>query len=202
MARSDIEICNVALSTLGQRSILSFDSGDYGDNALLCRNIYRRGHRFLLSRADWPFARSVAVLNKISEPQMAVEEGYAVYALPNLCVRPLGLKKPYNRTKWEVVSEGILAPDAGDDVDSYPRLIFTKEITDPTKFSEPFSELLVSYLVAKLAGPVAGLNPKETAYYNSIFFGQLDSLPAVELNASQGAQIDERDMDIDTFNQE
>lgn len=203
MAKSDIELCNVALGMLGQRSIFSFDSAEYGDNALLCKNNYRRGHRFILSRVDWPFARSIATLNKVYEPETALDEGYAIYALPNLCVRPLGLRPPFHKLSWEVVAEGLMTVDVGDGSEGaevHPRLSFTKEITDPTKFSEAFSEILVSYMVAKLAGPIAGLNPKETAYFDSLFLTKLDTFAPSDLNAQQGSPVGDREVDLDTFN--
>ena len=90
--------------------------------------------------------------------------------------------------------------DGSEGAEVHPRLSFTKEITDPTKFSEAFSEILVSYMVAKLAGPIAGLSPKETAYFDSLFLTKLDTFAPSDLNAQQGSPVGDREVDLDTFN--
>ena len=200
MAKSVIEICNRALSTLGQRLIISLDSTSSGDNAALCKSHYDSGQRLLLSKADWPFARSRDRLTKLAEPTVYLRDGEACYALPNLCIRPLRLLAPYDRAEWQLCSEGVITVDAGTDSSSYPVMVFTKEILDPSRFSESFSELLVAYLVAKLAGPIAGATAKEVASYNAMFMSQVDMYSPLDLNQGQGWAIADSEAEFDAFN--
>ena len=62
---SDVDICNLALSLINQKSITSL--GDLNELARKCKLWYDPSRREILEECDWTFARRVFKLNLIGE---------------------------------------------------------------------------------------------------------------------------------------
>lgn len=153
---SEVDICNLALSHLGDSAtVASINPAEGSAQAEHCAIFYPQARDTLLEMHSWSFAtrRASAALLDSS----AYNYRYA-YAVPNRCLRILSvhaptacLDEPSMDFELEADENGsrILLTDMPDAVMRY-----TVALTDPTKFSPLFVDALAWLLASHLAGPL------------------------------------------------
>ncbi len=177
MATSEAEISNQALGHLGRHQNFVTDlEADQTEEAENCRIFIATARDVVLAVYHWPFAKARQELVELTDED-ARDEWEHVFALPDDCIipryiRPVGLGKralsrseriPFTTEKSSQSEASVLLCDLPN-----PLLIYTARITEPTRFSAPFS-LLLSYKLAELiarplTGQVAARNEMRQAY--------------------------------------
>lgn len=137
----ETRICNLALSEAGHKQpIQSINSS--GAAAVQCKLWYAKCRDTVLALYPWDFATQWITLALNPDEDLNSEFGY-VYQKPSACIRVHGL---FSDADYRVREQMIYTNDSA----AVAR--YTKRITDPTKFSEWFTDVLVTLLASRLAG--------------------------------------------------
>ena len=151
MPYSPVDICNLALSFIGEKQIRSFDEDNI--RSRLCKSSYDFYRDRLLSDFDWTFARKTAEISLLDETH---PEG-SLYALPEDCLNPIELVPVYTPPRqFQIEDSKILIPTAyvptytGETL--YLRYIYY--LTNSKKFSIPFCEALAVTIASIICMPI------------------------------------------------
>lgn len=150
---SQVSIANLALSHLGNRSrVASIYPPDGSVEADLCSTFLPLARDELLEFGDWSFARTRKLLAEMPTNDSAVW-AYA-YALPSDCLRPRRVVSG-NPTAYEEDSARY-AIEGQELFTNQPTatLIYTRYLTDVSKFPPSVVVALSYLLAAHLAGPI------------------------------------------------
>jgi len=161
---SEVDICNLALSHLGDEAEVSaIDPPDGSIQAAHCGRYYPMARDVLLEAHPWTFATKRIAIAQLDNA-LASDWSYA-YALPSTCLRPLSALVPGQPEQFlSQESDSGSHPyivEAGADgglvlytnVDA-ATLRFIDRVADPTKFTPGFTMALSRLLAAYLAGPI------------------------------------------------
>lgn len=137
---SEVEICNLALFKIGQSQQISAlgEEGVLGESFEV---LYPHTRDYLLASHPWNFAIGRSALTK--DANSPAFDYSSQYVLPSDYLRAVRLWN--TKEDWRVEGDRLLT-DA-----SPANLIYIKRITDVTKFSPLFQELLVTKMAADLA---------------------------------------------------
>jgi hypothetical protein len=151
---STVDICNLALSHLGNKAqVVSISPVDGSVEADYCARFFTIARDEVLEMNDWTFARTRVELAQLSTNPSNVWQ-YA-YLRPADCITPRRMMPTGDATLHEDDSvdfdqEGdVLLTDLANAI-----LIYTRPIEDPTRFSPGFVTALSYKLAAYLAGPI------------------------------------------------
>lgn len=148
MASSVVQICNLALAELGERSIT--DLADGTTQANLCTVHYAPARDYVLADYPWTFALKRSAPTRLADTP-SWEWGYA-FQLPADCLRILRtnideyVDDP--NTRWVVEGRQILCNETSLNIQ------YIASITDPVQFSTHFVTALSKYLAAQIAYPL------------------------------------------------
>ena len=137
MATSDVAICNSALVKLGGQRILSLD--DNNPMARLMKEQFPKHRDELLYSHPWKFALKTYAPAEIAQPPGVNMEAYR-FGLPNDYLRVVGTDSPSDR--W-YVADGSVYVDR-----QFPAITYISRVTDVSKFTPGFSELLALKIAA------------------------------------------------------
>lgn len=147
------DICNMALSALGKAAeVISISPPDGSVSADLCARFYGQARDRALEMEDWAFARVRAALAPLAANPSTVWP-YA-YAKPADCVMPRRVltldtyRREDDSAQFECEGDAILSDQAN------AILVYTKAITDTTRFSPSFVDVVSYLLAAYVAGPL------------------------------------------------
>jgi len=160
---SEVDICNVALSHLGDdATVSSIDPPEGSAQAEHCARFYLVARDALLERHAWAFASRRAVLALLSAAPLT---GWLyAYAAPAGLLKILAVTSIYADDDYS--SNGAYAPEPYvlESLDDGSGVIYTNQdeaairyttrITDTTRFTPLFTTTLGHLLAAFLAGPV------------------------------------------------
>lgn len=143
MATSDVQICNLGLSLLGDKTITSLDDGTRPAN--LCSTHYASARDKVLADYPWTFALKRAQLAQLVMAP-TFEWTYS-YQLPPDCLRPLrtNFDDLSDASRWVVEGRQLLTNEA----EVY--LAYISRVTDPTQYSPHFVECLATYIAHLVA---------------------------------------------------
>lgn len=179
MANSPVEICNLAISWLGGKQIISLDDGTTEAN--LCKANYDLGRRAVLEERDWTFATRREQLTPLAElPKF----GYSYkFALPPDFIRAIGVYNPdYSNsdnpitTNYVIEDNYLLANISNIDI----KYIFNQIVTN--RFSPLFDQTLAAYLGFLISIPLTQEKTQQERLFN-IYNSLLD-----DASASNGLQ--------------
>lgn len=197
MAKSAISICNVALSSVGERPIRSFDEDN--QRSRLCGNLYDFAVEFVLAQLDWPFARRYRILNEISDYEFDFETNLGdervAYQLPSDCIKPLDLEPEGHFDKWEQVGNVLILVPFMDTI----TLKYTKKETNPSFFSASFSMLVSDFIVTRIAGPLTGAKPAAISNLVNTFNFNLTTLTVRDANTGSNSRNTDDEPTNDSF---
>lgn len=175
---SEVEICNLALSHLGDSAtVASIDPPEGSAQAEHCQRWYPIARNSLLQMQDWDFATTRGLLAELVNP---FPQWRYAYARPSDCLKVLGVLPadatgdiastfPRDRFFSNTVAEQCTIYTPQDfttetDAVSGGQIILTNQrgalvrytrlVTDTSKFSPLFTDTLGWYLASYLAGPV------------------------------------------------
>ena len=150
---SIIDICNMALSELGNKAqVVAIDPPDGTVEADLCRRFFYIARDEILEAGDWTFARKRASLAQLAT-NLSTLWAYA-YAKPSDCLVTRRILTGINEYKendsvdFDVEGDSLYT-DKADAV-----LLYTAVVEDPTKWSPGFVGALSVQLASYLAGPI------------------------------------------------
>ncbi|NJL06860.1 MAG: hypothetical protein HC900_00300 [Methylacidiphilales bacterium] len=158
---SVVSICNLALTNIGKDSISAIDEASA--EARACRRLFGQTLDVLLCAYPWTFARAASSLAPMANDRYGRWE-YA-YAKPADCLKIAGIRQEYSAHQdVENYSEISVLPEllepyelGGQNVYcnlSPAILLYTRRVTDPTKFTPLFVEALSWQLSARIAMPL------------------------------------------------
>jgi hypothetical protein len=174
---SEVEICNMALSHLGDSAtVASIDPPEGSAQAEHCARWYPIARDALLELHTWTFATRRMLLAEVANPYTQWQ--YA-YARPSDCLKMIAVlasdaTDDYSMRLANSESAGVMRanqlgaytpqPFAIESDDSGSQIIvtnqadalarYTRYVTDTARFSPLFRNTLARYLASYLAGPV------------------------------------------------
>ena len=166
-ADSKTEICNLALSHIGQtaRQLADLDT-DTGVTAIACRQHYPRGLKFILSQHHWNFAKKYQALALEGTPPATWAYSYDY---PGDCIKARAIQTAVRggaAIEFEVASNDtgtgrVIFTDEPGAV-----LLYTFYAQNTSIFPDMFTEALSWYLGSLLVGPLKGSIETQTACLN------------------------------------
>jgi len=159
---SETEVCNMALSYLGEPGRLTNVDTDTSREAELCRQFLAVARDELLERHAWDFAlRSVSPTKRTASPR--VDYKYA-YDYPDNVASVLSLVRSdvdYNYKTMGTTGQHDYTVELDDNGDRVlltdlndALMLYVAKVTDPTKWSTVFTSALAWRLVFHLAGAI------------------------------------------------
>jgi len=153
---SEVSICNLALSHLGdEATVSSIDPPEGSAQASHCAQFYPDARDSLLEMHDWKFATTRVMLSEVDVESWNWEYAYAV---PSEMIRACSVLPATAADDSESADYIIQAQEDGEVVIlsnlESASLVYVKRVTDPAKFSPLFNSTLSWYLASMLAGPV------------------------------------------------
>ena len=150
---SQVDLCNIALSHLGNaRRVAAIDPPDGTAEADFCATFYPIARDELLESADWSFARKREALALLSTNDSSTW-AYA-YQKPADCIMPrriiTGDSTAFEQDSEDFDCEGDIIYSNKEDA----FLLYTRSITDTTKYSPSFQVSFGYLLASYLAGPI------------------------------------------------
>lgn len=149
---SEVGICNLALSHFGQdANISSVNPSDGSREGDLAELFYPIARDELLEEHDWTFARKYQAPAQVANDR---NDWAYKYALPAGCLKPRRLlpqgwiDPQADAIDFEVVGGFLYANE------TLVTLVFTRLLTDTTKFSPMFVVTLTYRVSSYLAGPI------------------------------------------------
>lgn len=162
---SVVQICNMALSHIGSEArVSSISPPDGSVEAGHCATFYDQARTEMLEPGNWAFALKRQLLAQVTNTSNAW--AYA-YTKPADCQRALRILRP--SVAVTVFTQDRIAYPHTDDRDSAPFdvegevlysnepdavLVYTRDVTDTTKFPASFVSALSYLLAAYVAGPI------------------------------------------------
>lgn len=190
MARSKIEICNIALGLLGADSIRSFSEDN--KRARMCELFFNFTRDALLAKFDWPFARNVVKLqNVVTDTPVPV--GWQICQLPSDCATPRGIEPEGSQYKWYVLGDTLVTNKIGS-----VYLRYTRIEENVLKYSPVFCNLVALGTAIKLCLPIT----QDKRLFDGLnkIYAEID-LETMESEANIGSEYREHDNDpnVDSF---
>lgn len=156
---TQVDICNIALSSLGDQRIVSL--ADNNERARLCSARYEDVRDAVLRSYPWNCAITRTELVRNVDPPAW---GFAFsYALPNDCLRVIDVES--YQEPYEVEGRNILT-DA-----STVKLLYLAKVTDTTKYDSLLVQAIGTRLAMEIAEPLTGrrdLRQDMTAKYQAV----------------------------------
>ena len=150
-------ICNMALTHISAKNILSDIETDASIEAKTCRIFYESALEFVLTQNDWGFAVARKALSELSDTAPA--DWSYIYSYPNDCIKTRAIYTSSRRTGVEDIpfeigldSTGTIKAILTDEYQAYLR--YTKNITDSNLFPPAFVIALSYYLANLIAMPL------------------------------------------------
>lgn len=159
MPLNSVEIANMALGHIGvKRTITALTDTEV--DAQILNSHYSSALETALSKCDWPFARRRLDLTPRAGTAPLPWAYQFEYPDQSVCVRPIRIDdQAQQRPREDFIPFVIEDTDTGQiilcDVEE-PTLIYTHNLTDPTKYPPDFSFYLSWVLAARIARPLAG----------------------------------------------
>lgn len=138
---SALDICNIALSKLGEAPILSLDANGC-TAARLCYMHYHPVRREVLCACRWSFAKKDATLTSPNEDESGLH--MLPHTLPQDCLRVLAVNAP----SWTLRGRSVFCPQ------EVIRLLYIADIEDTSLFEPLFTEAIATRLACKLSVPL------------------------------------------------
>lgn len=161
---SVVQICNMALSHIGSDArVSSISPPDGSAEAGYCATFYDLARTELLEPGNWRFALARAALSQVTNTSAAW--AYA-YARPSDCLVPKRILRAGSTLTVFTQDDPHYSPNDDDSAEfgvegeivysNEPDavMLYTRDVTDSTKFTPSFTSSLSYLLSSYLAGPV------------------------------------------------
>lgn len=156
---TQVQICNLALSRIGQRTIAAIS--DSSENARKLTAVYDYILESVLRDCDWNFATKIEALVAVDdEDDLEIEWDY-VYEYPSDCIK---VRRVFSESTYDEEEPDQFRVVLNDDDDA--KLIvcdlddayveYTLNITDPTLYDSKFVDALAWRLAAEITPSLTG----------------------------------------------
>ena len=203
---SEVDICNLALSYIGEdATVSSINPPEGSQQAAYCKTFYPMARDNILNRHNWTFASRRVVLAQVTNPY---EQWEYAYALPSDCMKVISVmdaesKDDYSEDLYRVnvnrviAERGYYTPQPFTiELDTVGnKVLYTNQedaqmryqafVTDPTKFSPLFVMVLSYQMASMLAGPVIKGKQGASTSMNMLQLSQQYLSEAIENDANQ-----------------
>lgn len=146
-----VEICNLALGHIGSdANIASISPPDGSVESGYCARYYPLARKLTIALAQWSFATTRKALAEVDNSSNVWQ---FAYAQPADCIKPYRILKAGATNEQDGASFTI---EGGVIYTNEPeaKLVYTRDITDATKFSPEFISALSWMISSYLAGPI------------------------------------------------
>lgn len=146
-----VEICNLALGHIGSdANIASITPPDGSAEAGYCARYYPLARKLTIALAQWSFATKRAQLAEVANTSVV---WLFAYSQPADCIKPYRVLKAGATNEQDGASFTI---EGGVIYTNEPeaKLVYTRDITDTTKFTPEFISALSWMMASYLAGPI------------------------------------------------
>lgn len=146
-----VEICNLALGHIGSdANIASISPPDGSAEAGYCARYYPLARKLTISLAQWSFATTRKQLAQVTNASVV---WLFAYAQPADCIKPYRVLKSGATNEQDgasfTIEGGVIYTNEAE-----ATLVYTRDITDATKFTPEFVSALSWMMASYLAGPV------------------------------------------------
>jgi len=145
-----VEICNLALSSLGKGVPISA-LDEASEEARQCKQHYGFARDWLLQQFEYQFARKVLALPSLTN-DWAERWGYR-YSKPNDCLKIIRIVPPIDDADDLPISYGVRGASVYTD-DETAKLEYTFRQEDPSTYPPQFVDALAWALAARIAFPL------------------------------------------------
>lgn len=183
---SKVEICNLALTRIGQRKIQALT--EQSAQGVACADLYDLSRRAVLEMAPWRFAMKTGVMAVRDEDLTDYDYSFTV---PADCIRVVLMNPSAAESstpiQFEVFGEALWTNDPTGEI----RYVW--DIEDTAKFSPAFVSALAYYMAADLAPIVTGKMDMQSGMLNAF---SVTLRAASGVSASQARQPNRTGLDI------
>lgn len=165
-----LDICNIALSKLGEPALLSLDANG-SPASRMCYLHYHPVRREVLAAARWSFAQKLVTLTSSENDDRGRHS--LPHTLPQDCLRVLAVNSP----GWSLRGRSIFCPQ------QEIRVLYLADVEDTALFEPLFTEALATRLACKLCVPLLSSVTARKALtdeYNHIVLPQAAYVNAVQ----------------------
>jgi hypothetical protein len=146
-----VEICNLALGHLGsEANVASISPPDGSTEAGYCARYFPLARKLTIALAQWSFATKRSELAEVDN--LSVVWQFA-YSLPSNCIKPYRILKSGASTEQDgaafTIEDNVIFTNEPNAV-----LVYTRDVTDTTRFSPEFISAMSWMLASYLAGPI------------------------------------------------
>lgn len=146
-----VEICNLALGHLGsEANVASISPPDGSAEAGYCARYFPIARKLTIALAQWSFATKREKLAEVTNPSNV---WLFAYSLPSNCIKPYRILKLGATTEQDgaafTIEDGVVLTNESNAV-----LVFTRDVTDTTRYSPEFISAMSWMLSSYLAGPI------------------------------------------------
>lgn len=203
MPSSAVDICNLALSYLGDEAeVIDIDPPDGTIQAAQCGRFYPIARDKLLEMHPWTFATVRVNLALVADPVPNPSEWAFAYSMPAEVLKPRAIYMPDGKqddrgedyiVESDADGNGVIRTNVENAILRYTRLV-----EDPTKFTPGFTLALARLLASMLAGPIIkGTTGMQVATAQlRIFQSELAIARSDDANTGQRSEYTKRVPDI------
>lgn len=191
MKYSDVEICNIALATVGSDAI--DDLGVNHKKNRMCSAFYSFTRDYLLTSFDWSFARKFQMLVASDLDASMIPPGMCAYELPADLEIVRSLYPFREREKWEIFGDKLFTPreeNAG--------VYYTRADITSYEFSTAFSNLLAIGIAVRLAASIVQDEALAATLYAQ-YMQDMNNCMAIDANANNNYRSYDETPENDTF---
>lgn len=190
---SPTDICNLALSHIGDARINSIDGTDTRE--VTCKTFYDQAKREVLSTIPWTFARKRALLSTLVEAP-AFDWAYQA-ALPGDYLRVLKVVAGDVDVDADQVSRELDRFEvSGGNILSNSNLVgilYIADLENPGQYSDPFNaalaRLLASYLSTSVSGDVQ-LGQSQRMIYEQVELPRAQYIDQVQDQSNENSEVE------------
>lgn len=146
-----VEICNLALGHIGSdANVASISPPDGSVESGYCARYYPLARKLTIAMAQWSFATTRKALAEVTNESNVWQ---FAYAQPADCIKPYRVLKAGATNEQDgasfTIEGGVIYTNEAE-----ATLVYTRDITDTTKFSPEFISALSWMIASYLAGPI------------------------------------------------
>jgi hypothetical protein len=181
---SAVDICNMALSALGEDAlVVSISPSDGSVQAGHCVRFYPLARTEALEAFDMAF--SARRTDNLAEVESDSDAWAFAYALPANCLKvrkvlPDGETDESKGANFDVMERVLYTNE------ETPTLIYTTDVTDTTKFTPLFTRTVSLFLASYLAGPIKKSTDGGKSYFDAAMAA---GAKAAATNANASSQL-------------
>lgn len=143
---SNVDIANLALSSLGAKLISAFDEDT--ENGQQIRAIYEMTRDIMLAKHPWNFALKQAALSLLDEtPLYGFDK---VFQLPPDYIRVVSIEDVTQAVEYKIKGRKLYIDDTTVNIE------YIFQVTDPLEFSQGFIDAFADDIAQRLAFSITG----------------------------------------------